>query len=409
MDDAFLDAINKTVDASFDASAPTIRADTSFNATDTRTFGANRIAERRSGSSRVGFLRPGERKNCMLDGDDNPYPIETEPLPKYFRMRCTPSDEDKRGAWQLQEEYLAGRLGKNAEENSRNWNTIKWIDKHYRVVRTPAEALPPLNIYVGDKISQSTEGTGAPTGPDDESPDEVGNKGFEFESINVGDAEQLPEGSIKVMDEAGTTHRLDIKADDYALLRLIDAFEEIDDSAKIGVNDLMREGPPVLPQADFPSDDQRVESGKIIRMLMVGMRTLWSPVIRAIASHADMKSLSQGKGKDVAAAVGRQRVIEGLRLAESIRKGLGRHDRDFSMWQSQIRARQTIVHRPGFSVDDIIKGTLAVLPDKSLPKPVRATEGHYLNLAAGPVIKLADKPLAANDNCRIDAVVQMAA
>ena len=80
---------------------------------------------------------------------------------------------------------------------------------------------------------------------------------------------------------------------------------------------------PLLPQVDFPSSDQRVESGKIIRMLRLGMRCFWHPVISAIADHATMASLgkTQGVGDHVAAAVGRTRVIEGLRQAELIRKG----------------------------------------------------------------------------------------
>jgi hypothetical protein len=402
MDDEFLDAVQKTADTSFDASAPTNSTDASAP---TKSNGdpitcpvvlsllaKPRFATRRSGSKAQGFL----------DGEYKSVEPEVRPIYRgYATSGRTPNDEDKRGAWQLQEEYLAGRLGKNEEENGKLWNTVKWIDRNYRIATTPAEALSPLNIYVGDKISQTTVGT-APTGPDDEAPDEVANKGVEFESINVGKADSeldqearwwklLPDGSIKVMDEDGTTHRLDIKTDDYAVMRLVDALGEIDESAKIDVNDLMREAPPLLPQTDFPSSDQRAESGKIIRILMLGMRSLWHPVIRAIASHADMKSLSQGKGKDVAAAVGRQRVIEGLRLAESIRRGLGRN------------ARQTIVHRPGFSVDDIIRETLAILPDKSLPKLVEIV--HIIKTApivSMPMILDFDpvkaKPLPSNDN-----------
>jgi hypothetical protein len=273
----------------------------------------------------------------------------------------------------LQEEYLAGRLGKNEEENGRLWNTVNWIDRHNRVTKMPAEALPPLNIYVGDKISQSTEGTGAPTGPDDEAPDEAGNEGIEFESINVGEADS--DRSMRVMDENGTEHRLDIKTSDYDLLRLVDVIEDIDGLAKIDINKLAKLAPPILSQTDFPSDDQRAESGKIIRILMTGMHTLWHPVIRAIADHATMTSLGQGKGKGVAAAVGRQRVIEGLRIAESIRKGLARQDRPFSMWQYQIRARQVPVRKSGLtaarrqaSVDEIIKAVLvATTPVISIP------------------------------------------
>jgi hypothetical protein len=365
-------------------------ADTDFDAAG--KFGANRIAKRPSLSATKGFYRPGERAE-----DGAPF-TPTTTIPKYNGSPSgrAPTGDEKLGARQLQAEYLAGRLGKNEEENSRNWNAVMWIDKHYRVVRTPAEALPPLNIYVGDKISQSTEGTGAPTGPDDESPDEVGNEGIEFESINVGEADSGR--SMCVMDEDGTTRRLEVKTDDYNLLRLMDDFDECDDLAKIDVNDLMREAMPLLSQTDFPSSDQRAESGKIIRMLILGMRSLWHPVKHAIIDHADMKSLGQGKGKDVAAAVGRQRVIEGLRLAESIRKGLTRPKRrdEASYWPALQRWQRDVA--------DITKDVLNAVAGEPLPMPVRAPEGHYWNQAAGPVIKLAD-----NDNCRFEAVASKAA
>jgi hypothetical protein len=233
-----------------------------------------------------------------------------------------------------------------------------------------------------------------------------------YSTFNVGEADS-EKGGMCVMDEDGTTRRLDIKTDVYDLLRLMDDFEECDDLAKIDTNKLALTADPMPEQIGFPGPIERQEAIKILRMLTLGMRSLWHPVIRAIADHATMTSLGQGKGKGVAAAVGRQRVIEGLRIAESIRKGLKRQDRHFSMWQHQIRARQIRVpsaewrlsnrYRLG-SVDDIITGTLAILPI-----PVRAPEGHYLNQAAGPVIKLADKPLPANDNHRIEDVASIAA
>jgi hypothetical protein len=129
------------------------------------------------------------------------------------------------------------------------------------------------------------------------------------------------------------------------------------------------------------------------------MRSLWHPVIRAVVDHATMTSLgkSQNVGDAVAAAVGRTRVIEGLRLAESIRKGLARREQSFSMWQGVIDAKQIRVPVSGMSfsqklasVDGIIREVLA-----ALPKPVRAPAGHYWNQAAGPIIKL---PVASNDN-----------
>ncbi len=348
------------------------------------------IASRPSGSARTGFCRPGERSDSGA-----PFDVTPSTCPKYNGPPAgrVPTNLEKSGAWQLQEEYLAGRLGKNDEENSRLWNTAKWIDRLIRIATMPAEALPPLNIYVGDKVSQRTEGTGAPTGPDDEAPDEAGNEGVEFESINVGEADS--ERSMCVMDEDGTTRRLDIKTDDYNLLRLIDVIEDINGLAKIDINKLAKLAMPILPLTDFPSDSQRAESGKIIRILMMGMRTLWPPVIRAIAHHATMTSLGRGQGKGVAATVGRTRVIEGLRIAESIRKGLARQDRGFSVWLDKVRAKQESLssvdwHRRSNRfklppVDDIIRETLALLP-----RPICAP---VLNVAGRPAMQL-----PANDN-----------
>jgi hypothetical protein len=410
MDSEFIEAINTTADTSFDASVPTnTDASVPTNCTGdpiTCPVVLNLLKkplfyERLSG---------GTAKR-LLDGERKPggFPFIPTTCPEY---KGPPSgragnDDEKRGAWQLQEEYLVGRLGKNEEENIRNWNTVLWIEKHYRVTRTPAEALPPLNIYVGDKTSQSTEGTGAPAGPDDEAPDDkVENEGFKFKRIKVDVGKGDLQGCIRVMDENRTAHILEIKADDYDVLRLIDALEEIDKLAKINVNDLMREVPPLLPQTDFPSADQRAESGKIIRTLMLGMRTLWHPVICTIADHADMKSQSQGKGKDVAAAVGRQRVIEGLRIAESIRRGLGRQE---------FVVRRTL--EPFYTVatclDEIIRGVLARLGGQTLDDrpatwpPYRDWQGSCCYIDG--MRFLPSKPLPANDNHRFDAVALKAA
>jgi hypothetical protein len=454
MDDDFIEAINATADTSFDAGVPVqlIDANVPTNCNgDPITcpvvlglLAKPRFFERRSGSATTGFI----------DGEYRSGESEVRPMYLGPPSGRAPTAEEKRGAYHLQTEYLEGRLGKNTEENSRLWNTAIWIDRLNRIATTPAEALPPLNIYAGDKISQSTEGTGAPTGPDDEASDKAGNEGVEFESITVdanseSDArwwKRLPDGSMCAMDEDGTTRRLDIKTDDYGLLRLIDAIKDIDDLANIDVNDLMRESPPLLPQTDFPDALDRAEAGKILRMLKLGMRSLWRPVIRAIADQATMTSLGKTLN-GVAATVGRTRVIEGLRIAESIRKGLTRQERPFSMWQNQIRARQIPIQKPGLtvarrqaSVDEIIKAVIvATTPVISmpmigdyepieiwqdndsdtatrssttvaaLPMPVRATKGHYLNLAAGPVIKLPGNPLPANDNHCANAAANEAA
>src|SRR5258706_5169934 len=120
-------------------------ADTSFNATD--TFGANNIAKRPSGSATKGFYRPGER-----DQNGAPFKVTPTKCPKYSGPPSgrAPTNEEKRGAWQLQDEYLAGRLGKNGEENSRLWNTAKWIDRLCRIVTMPAEAVKTLNLSADD-------------------------------------------------------------------------------------------------------------------------------------------------------------------------------------------------------------------------------------------------------------------
>jgi hypothetical protein len=345
MDAEFLDAIDKTADTSFDASAPT-------NST-------------------------GKPITC---------PVVLNLGPPSGRAG---NDDEKRGAWQLQTEYLTLRLGKDAQENGRLWNTVLWINKHYVVTRTPAEAMPSLNIYVPDPISQST---GAPTGLDDEAPDPKDeNEGIRVTNINFAATDKLERPIVTGFDKKGKSriYALDINASGYDLLRLVDELNEIDKLAALDIDDLVREAPPLLPQTDFPDAEQRAESTKIILILMTQMRALWQPVIQAIADHATMKSLGEGRGKDTAAAIGRQRVIEGLRLAESIRGELRRKERKFSMWQSQVRARQERVNRPGFSVDDTIKGTLAVLADNA-----------YANQTRGPVFKRADKPLHGNDNFR---------
>jgi hypothetical protein len=333
MDAEFLDAIDKTADTSFDASAPT-------NST-------------------------GKPITC---------PVVLNLGPPSGRAG---NDDEKRGAWQLQTEYLTLRLGKDAQENGRLWNTVLWINKHYVVTRTPAEAMPSLNIYVPDPISQST---GAPTGLDDEAPDPKDeNEGIRVTNINFAATDKLERPIVTGFDKKGKSriYALDINASGYDLLRLVDELNEIDKLAALDIDDLVREAPPLLPQADFPDAEQRAESTKIILILMTQMRTLWHPVISAIDDHATMASLARGKGKDVAAAVGRQRAIEGLRIADSIRGGLAQRERIFSMYM------------------DILDGL-----DKRLPKPVRAPEGHYRNMARGPVIKLPVKPPHANDNFR---------
>jgi hypothetical protein len=331
-------------DTSFDASKPT-------------------IAERRSGSARAGFYRPGERSDSGA-----PFKVTPTKCPNYNGPPSgrTGNAAEKRGAWHLEDEYLAGRLGKNEEENGRLWNTAKWIERHNRIETLPKEAIQPLNIRVDGSERMEVPEVDRPDGG---FPDDV-NLGYGYK-----------QGIVDETDK----NNLNLKIDDYRIGRLIDELEEIDKSAKFNEKDLLRTNPP-LPQVDFPDLEQRVESGKIIRILKVGMQTLWYPVIRAIESHATMTSLgrSQGVGEDKAATVGRWRVIEGLRLAESIRRRLERQ-------KPKAVAKPTARRHAIPSVSEMM-GPLAA------PKALRAPASGYLNQVAGPVIKREVKPLHANDN-----------
>jgi len=299
MDDDFIKAINATADTSFDASVPTNYTGGPITCPVVLNLLAEpRFADRPSGIATTGFL-DGERKS-----------IEPEVRPIYLGPpsgRAGNADE-KRGAWHLEDEYLAARLGKNEEENGRLWNTVKWIELHNRIFTMPKEAIQALNIYTDgserlDRLDIDN--------PDGGFPDDV-NGGYN--GYDNGKVDQT------------NKNKLNLKIDDYRIGRLVDELKEIDTLAKIDVEELLHTAPP-LPQVDFPDLDQRVESGKIIRMLKLGTHTLWHPVIRAIADRVTMASLgkSQGVGDDKKwSAVGRQRVIEGLRLAESIRKRLER-------------------------------------------------------------------------------------
>jgi hypothetical protein len=366
IEDELVEAVHANVDPSFDASTPV------------KSFGANRVAARRSGSERTGFYRPGER--AAQDGA--PFEVLPTKCPQYSGPPSgrVPTNDEKRGAWHLQHEYLATRLGKNEEENSRLWNTAKWIDRLYRIATTPAEAISPFNIYVADAILQDT---GAPSGPDDESPDaKPENEGVKFERIIVGKADSTR--SMKVMDKDGVTRRLEIGTDDFTLLRLVDELDECDALAKIDINDLAGKPDPLPEQIDFPGPIERQTAIKLIRMLMVGMGPLWHPVIRAIADHVTMNSLgkSEGVGDDKAATVGRWRVIDGLRLAESIRKRVARS-----------------------------KEHLAVDEAKHWPAR-RARQRHMSfmdNFISEILVLIADKPLAANDNHPFATIALIAA
>src|ERR1700758_1336283 len=105
MDDDFLKAIDATADTSFDASAPT-NTDTNAPANckgnpTTCPVATPRFFQRRSGSTATGFL-DGEFKGIQPD-------VQLKYLGPPVSGRDA-TDGEKRGAWHLQAEYLAGRL-----------------------------------------------------------------------------------------------------------------------------------------------------------------------------------------------------------------------------------------------------------------------------------------------------------
>jgi hypothetical protein len=312
-----------------------------------KTFGANLIAERPSGSRIIGFHRPGERPK-------NGAPFEAQPtkLPKYNGRPSgrSPSETEKRVAWPLQGEYLAGRLGKDNGENSKLWNTVKWIDQHYRIATMSANATQTINWLTN--------------GWQDVAEHEEIIEGFGVELIGLNALDW------KRISRLGNT---------YDTARLIDELKELDELGKIDANKLLSECGPRPLRFDFPTAIERAESGAIVGMLQLGMRTLWTPVKRSIADHTEMFRLGQGARREIAPAVGRQRVIEGLRIADSIRKDIARQKNPVAVNEASYwPARQ---------------GRMAVV-DKLIMSVLNT---------------VADKPLPANDNFRADTIGSEAA
>ena len=189
MDSEFIAAINATADTSFDANAPTNSNDASVP-TNCRgepitcpvvlNLLANpRFLERRSESETQGFL----------DGERPTIKPETRPVYLGPPSGRVPNDDEKRGAWHLENEYLAGRLGKNEEENGRLWNTVKWIDRHFRIATMPADAIQGLNIYIDGSERLDRPDVDNP----DKFPDEVnyGYNGYENGKVYQADKDKL--------------------------------------------------------------------------------------------------------------------------------------------------------------------------------------------------------------------------
>ncbi|WP_340672514.1 hypothetical protein [Bradyrhizobium ottawaense] len=331
----------------------------------------NQIAERRSGSKVPGFYRPGERAE-----DGAPFDVELEKPPPYHGPPVDHATNKISRTWYLQEEYFAGRLGKNAEESGRIWDTVKWLDRIYSIATLPPNATPTQNLITGEN-------------EEDDMPEED-------EAVYASErpGNEIIQATVSKNDKG----KLLIDVSDFQLVQLVDDLEYLDEASKIDAVTAARKRASRQPSLDAPDQLDRAEADKLVRMSILGTRQLWPPVKRAMFHNATMKSLgkSQSTNEQNAPAVGRQRVIEGLRFIDSIRRTLARHDRGFSLWLARIRRDQVPVISKRFkvpSVDEIIDGTLAVLPNFQM-LPQKAPLGRYWNQARGAVIKLNDTDLA---------------
>ncbi|MGY4364067.1 hypothetical protein ACVW1A_000132 [Bradyrhizobium sp. LB1.3] len=168
------------------------------------------LADRRSGSEVEGFYRPGERSEYGA-----PFEVLQTKPPCYSGPPSgrAPTHEEKRGAWHLQEEYLAGRLGRNDEENSRLWNTAIWVDTIIRTATMPAEAVKAMNLCADGWSDAFSPEYRDPAACADET-----NKGFGFTSFKVDERDKK---------------RLAIKLSDDDLFSLVDYFKESEELATL--------------------------------------------------------------------------------------------------------------------------------------------------------------------------------
>lgn len=271
LDAEFLTAIANTADLSFKAEIPP----------------PVRLAKRPSMSKTKGFYRPGERAE-----DGAPFELVPTKSPYYRgqpmdRLRRAPSTSEEKAVWRLEAEYLAGRLGKNSVENSSHWDCALWIERLWETAMKPPNAAQGLSLV---------------TAPTDE---EVCHSRYSNDSTNLQVVRELPTAT-------------------FAALYMVTAVQAAD---KVLQKQLIapksERQRPVFDSALYWAE-QRLDADKTIRMLMAGMRTLWSPVKLSIIDRIELNALgtTQGVGSNGATAAGRQRVIEGLRIACSIRKDL---------------------------------------------------------------------------------------
>lgn len=323
--DDLIKAVDETAGTSFDASA--------------EAFGENRIARRPSGSAVKGFYRPDERRQGGVPFDVTPTKCaayEGKPFPERRRQ---PTTEEKNGVWRLESEYDVGRLGKNRVENSRLWDCALWFLRLHEIATKPASATRALSLITAPMSDE----------------------------INATDVE----------DFESLDHEL--RPHTFETLYIMEMVKELD---------RIEQEQPAPPKSNrqrpvfdsrLEAVELRIDADKTLRMLKAGMRTLWNPVKLAVVDRIELNELgtSDGVGPSGAAAAGRQRVIEGLRIAASIRSEISRHER-------ALEAR----YKDRCILDSIDWGTA---------------------LAGLAVVGLPPKLLPANDNYRSADAAQRAA
>ncbi len=231
-----------------------------------------------------GFIRPDERAK----GAPTKCPeYSGQPDPK---QRRPPTAKD--GVWRLQSEYEEGRVGRNRVENSKLWDCALWILRLYETAERPADATRALSLIttpLEDEISaDSIDG--------------------DTESLNV--LYELP-GYV------------------FEVLYIMDMVKALDrcERTKPAPPGSERDRP--VFDSRLEAVELRVEASEMLEKLKVRMGSLWKPVKLAVIDRVELHELgtTQGVGRDLAGAVGRQRVIEGLRIAASLRKGMAESQR----------------------------------------------------------------------------------
>jgi hypothetical protein len=183
----------------------------------------------------------------------------------------------------LHDEYMLKRLGKDAYQNSENWNTAMWIDGIYRVAMLPDRSLGPLHWF---------------------------SSGAEFASED--------------MDRFSATHA--VPPEVVSVLNLLDRVESVRREQRgyelVGTHECSTDRDPCKPTGV----EVRSDASKKLRLLQAGMRGLWKPVKQAVVDHAEMWTLgiTQGVSRALAPTAGRQRVLDGLGIAADIRKDISR-------------------------------------------------------------------------------------